>query len=131
LVDDKPLNRYFSENGFESTLFINNIGSTLIFVLVYLFSWIMLLMLKISIFIFPAVEKLYKKLKLNLIWNGSISFLNAQYSIFIMCSMINMTELKFDNKMETLSSIMTITALIVFLSANILIFVVTRKQKLP
>lgn len=31
-VDDNPLNSYFSENGFESTLFIKNIGSTLIFV---------------------------------------------------------------------------------------------------
>ena len=76
-IDDNPLNGYFSENGFDSTLLIKNIGSTLIFVLLYLFSWVVLLLLKISILKFPGTEKLYNKLKMRLIWNGSISFLNA------------------------------------------------------
>jgi hypothetical protein len=130
-VDDNPLNGYFSENGFESTLFIKNIGSTLIFVLLYFFLWFFLLLLKSLTHKLKVIEKLYKKLKLHLIWNGSISFLNAQFSIFIMCSMINMTELKFDDKIQILSSIMTIMTLIVCLSANISIFFVTRKEKLP
>jgi hypothetical protein len=77
------------------------------------------------------MEKIYNKLRLKLIWNGSISFLNAQFSIFVLCSMINLTELKFDYKIQMLSSIMTIITLIVCVSANILIFIVTRKEKLP
>jgi hypothetical protein len=76
-IDDNPLNGFFSENGFDSTVFIKNIGSTLIFVLLYLFGWVVLLLLKISILKFPGIEKLYNKLKMHLIWNGSISFLKA------------------------------------------------------
>jgi hypothetical protein len=68
-IDDNPLNEYFSENGFDSTLFIKNLGSTLIFVLLYFLSWFVLLLLKISILKFPGIEKLYKKLKMHLIWN--------------------------------------------------------------
>lgn len=49
--DDKPLNEYFDENGYSSKIFLNNIGSGLIFLVIYLLLWsIALLMNKIGNF---------------------------------------------------------------------------------
>jgi hypothetical protein len=87
--EDDPLNEYFSENSFESKLFINNSGSTLIFMIIYVFAWFILLILKIIVFFMNKLENIYTKLKILLIWNGSITLMNAQFSNLLMCSMIN------------------------------------------
>jgi hypothetical protein len=42
-VNDEPLNNFFEENGYKSKLFINNIGSALMYFLIYLFIWIITL----------------------------------------------------------------------------------------
>lgn len=41
-IIDAPLNNFFNENGFESILFIKNIGSTIIYFLIYILMWISL-----------------------------------------------------------------------------------------
>jgi hypothetical protein len=42
---DEPMNLEFSQNGFESMQFLRNIGTTLIFITLYLSAWIILLLL--------------------------------------------------------------------------------------
>ncbi len=46
-VPEDPINDYFQENGFEVKFLMKNIGSTLIFILVYLIAWLIYLMLRI------------------------------------------------------------------------------------
>ncbi len=90
LDDDEPLNEYFTENGFESKLFIKNSGSTLIFIVIYFYSWVILFILKMVVVSTKKIENIYSKLKTLLIWNGSLAFLNAQFSNLFMCSLINL-----------------------------------------
>jgi hypothetical protein len=40
--DDKGLNNYFEENGFQSKLLMKNIGSTFFFLMLYFFTWFIL-----------------------------------------------------------------------------------------
>jgi hypothetical protein len=40
--DDKGLNSYFEENGFNSKHLMKNIGSTFFFIIMYFTAWIML-----------------------------------------------------------------------------------------
>jgi hypothetical protein len=40
--DDKGLNSYFEENGFNSKLLMKNIGSTFFFIIIYCSVWIVL-----------------------------------------------------------------------------------------
>ena len=40
--DDKGLNSYFEENGFNSKLLMKNIGSTFFFIIIYFTAWIIL-----------------------------------------------------------------------------------------
>ena len=43
----EPINTYFQENGFEVKFFMKNIGSTLIFILLYIITWILLFILRL------------------------------------------------------------------------------------
>ena len=45
IENDEPMNLEFSQNGFESMQFLRNIGTTLIFITLYLSAWIILLFL--------------------------------------------------------------------------------------
>ncbi len=44
---DSPLNNFFEENGFSSKLFMKNIGSTLVFLILYIFLWLIIGLLSI------------------------------------------------------------------------------------
>jgi hypothetical protein len=46
LLDDEPINLFFSENGFSSKQILKNAGSSLIFIVFFVFSWTVLLALK-------------------------------------------------------------------------------------
>ena len=45
MINDTALNIQFSENGFNSKQFLKNSGSSLVFLIIYIFSWIILLLL--------------------------------------------------------------------------------------
>lgn len=44
---DSPINDFFDENGFESRLFLKNIGSAIIFLLVYILMWFIVGIMKL------------------------------------------------------------------------------------
>ncbi len=39
--NDEPFNDFFNENGFQSKLLLKNLGSTIVFLLLYIFIWIL------------------------------------------------------------------------------------------
>ncbi len=39
-ADDTPLNKIFEDNGFESKLFFKNIGSAILYLLIYALIWV-------------------------------------------------------------------------------------------
>ena len=45
IPDDEPININFSENGYDSKLFLRNAGSSLVFVILNSFGWLILLSL--------------------------------------------------------------------------------------
>jgi len=54
---DSPLNSYFDENGFQSKSLIKNLGSTFIYVALYLIGYIVLIFVS---YIHKFTEKLSK-----------------------------------------------------------------------
>ena len=45
VIDNIAMNPYFEDNGFQSTQALKNFGSTILFVLLYLFGWVMIVIL--------------------------------------------------------------------------------------
>lgn len=54
--NDKAISVYFDDNGFQSKLLINNLGSTLIYLAIYIVAWVLLSILEVFSF------KLYESL---------------------------------------------------------------------
>jgi hypothetical protein len=44
---DKPLNDFFMNNGIESKLILKNLGSTLVYLAIYIASWFIYLVIKL------------------------------------------------------------------------------------
>jgi hypothetical protein len=44
---DKPLNDYFMNNGIESKLILKNLGSTLVYLAIYIVFWFIYLVIKL------------------------------------------------------------------------------------
>lgn len=44
-VPEDPINDYFKDNGFEVKFLMKNIGSTLIFLIIYIIAWVIYLIL--------------------------------------------------------------------------------------
>lgn len=87
---DKPINSYFNQNGFQSMLLIKNLGSTFFFILFYFLAWSLLLSFKLASIFIDWFDKVAKKLESVLIWNGTINFKMQQFTPMIMCSIINL-----------------------------------------
>jgi hypothetical protein len=54
--EDKAWNSYFEENGFSSLNLVKNMGSTLFFILLYAFTWLVLLFLLILAYFSSWIE---------------------------------------------------------------------------
>ncbi len=68
--NDKALSMEFENNGFQSKQFIKNAGSSLIFVMFYLFGWLILFVLTVISKFSSNILKIHQtKLKEFLMWN--------------------------------------------------------------
>lgn len=72
-VPEDPMNDYFKDNGFEVKFLMKNIGSTLIFLILYIIAWGILSILVIFGKCFQMIHSLQLKLKKILMWNGSLA----------------------------------------------------------
>jgi hypothetical protein len=94
--EDKGLNSYFEENGFNSKLLMKNIGSTFFFIIIYCVLWMILGLSRILTPLSKKFETLGDYLSRNLKWNMSLQLLFSQFTPMIMSSLINLYELRFD-----------------------------------
>ena len=74
-VPDTSLNAYFNESGFSSMQIFNNLGSTLVFMMVFLFLYALLLILHLIQRPISVLEWITKKLR----WNFGIRFVIQQF----------------------------------------------------
>jgi hypothetical protein len=61
--NDTAINIQFSDNGFGSKQFLKNSGSSFFFLVIYVFSWLILLLISLIFRRFPKINNLKEKLK--------------------------------------------------------------------
>lgn len=76
----------FETIGFESLYFLINMGSIVIFYLIYT---AMLCLVLPLLSIKKASRKLHKKLGIKLKWNALITLMNESYQIIVVCVLLN------------------------------------------
>jgi hypothetical protein len=67
--NDEPVNIFFEENGFQSKQFLNNAGSTLIFLMSYIFELVLFFVVQRIAEFRRTFIPLKNKLQSLLIWN--------------------------------------------------------------
>jgi hypothetical protein len=116
--NDTAINFQFSANGgYDSKQFLKNSGSSLIYIIVYLISWVSLLLFSVLSRWSTVFGSLKLKLEKSLMWNRSLGFLMSQFSPLYLCSMMNFYDMRFKSD-ESVSVSSTYISIIVFIVIN-------------
>ena len=94
--DTQVMNEYFSENGFESMTLVKNLGSTFLYLLVYLSLIFAYLVLKVLAWKSMTLKILAEKVSGWLFWNASIKFMISQFPPLFIAAFINLNAIKFE-----------------------------------
>ncbi|TNV86833.1 hypothetical protein FGO68_gene14517 [Halteria grandinella] len=98
---DHGLNAYFELNGLQSTKLVKNLGSTFVFLVVFLFLHIFYIFL-VAFFkgCFKCCDFVIEKLGKQLYWGGSIRFIIQQFTPLALASLINLQDITYENDGE-------------------------------
>lgn len=106
--DDGALNSFFYESGFSSKKLMPNLGSTLVYIMIYLGAWLFILIF--WLFKEQELEKmLYEFLLSRMKWNWSFLFLNSQFCPLVTSSIISFYDFKTSNIPEFIYQVFAIT----------------------
>ena len=82
----EPISSNFETIGFESSYFLVNMGTMLLF---YIFYLVLLAVILPLLSISKSCQKKRKKLSKKLKWNSLITLMNESYQIVVVCLLIN------------------------------------------
>ncbi len=89
-IEDEPISDFFADSGFQSMSALRNLGSTLIYLIVYLFAFLVMGFLKLL----NRGTAVYEGLKKRLMWSSSIRFVIQQYQPIMIATLINLYDVR-------------------------------------
>ena len=120
---DEPLNDKFNNLGFQSTFFLNNMGTMVIgLAMIPLLSALLLVLQLLSRFS-SKIAKFKNKLYASLFWSQQIILLFESFAMLCMCAFINVIHLTYESKCEVVNSVLTITFMVVCCALPLIICV--------
>jgi len=123
------VNEYFSENGFESMILVKNLGSTFLYLLIYLGIVGFYFLVRLFAWRLKFLKTFADKLQGWLFWNASISFMISQFPPLFIAAFINLNDLKFVTTIEKISLVFCILTSLVLPVAFFLTFYILRKYR--
>lgn len=105
---DEPLNERFDLLGFQSTFFLNNMGTMVLGLLMIPLLGCVLILLKPLSLVNRRIANLRVRLHNSLFWSQQIVLMNESFSMVCMCAFINVRSLTFDTKSEITNSVLSI-----------------------
>jgi hypothetical protein len=120
---DEPLNEKFNNLGFQSTFFLNNMGTMVIGIaMIPLLSLLLLVLIPLSRHS-KRIAKFKNKLQTSLFWSQQIILLFESFAMLCMCAFINIIHLTYDSKCEIINSVLTIVFMVVCCAMPLIISV--------
>ena len=74
-TDDSALNSFFDENGFQSKSLMKNIGSTIIYLAIYILGFIFLAILEMFSKCTKRLDRAKNYMSESLMWNSTLRFI--------------------------------------------------------
>jgi hypothetical protein len=72
---DKAINEYFEQNGIQSMFAVKNLGSTLVYLVVVIFFFIVLVFISLLYGMFGILNGTYLFIKRHMVWNFTLRLL--------------------------------------------------------
>ena len=86
-----PINTNFETIGFESSYFLNNMGTMFLFYMFYILCILVKLILQpFATKHHKRIKKFYRKLRNHVIWGSLITLINETYAIIMLSILINL-----------------------------------------
>jgi hypothetical protein len=76
---DKAINEYFEQNGIQSMFAVKNLGSTLVYLVVVIFFYILLVFISLLYGMFGILKGTYLFIKRHMVWNFTLRLLIQQF----------------------------------------------------
>jgi hypothetical protein len=76
---DKAINEYFEQNGIQSMFAVKNLGSTLVYLVVVIFFYIVLVFISLLYGMFGILNGTYLFIKRHMVWNFTLRLLIQQF----------------------------------------------------
>jgi hypothetical protein len=76
---DKAINEYFEQNGIQSMFAVKNLGSTLVYLVVVIFFYILLVFISLLYGMFGILNGTYLFIKRHMVWNFTLRLLIQQF----------------------------------------------------
>ncbi len=93
--------------------FLRNIGATLLFITIYLSSWLLLLILQRISSVWPQFTRIKTSLEKMLMWDQSIGLLNSQFTPLMLSSIVNLYDMRYNGiKVVAISAYFSIIVII-------------------
>ena len=113
-TESTSLNQYFDQNGFSTTTLVRNLGSTFVYLTIYisLVSFYIILIPLSKIFKYLGILREY--LRGKLFFNITFKFLFTQYPCLLISCLINTYSVDFSGEIiKTVSSVITVSLIII------------------
>jgi hypothetical protein len=127
LQDEDAINDNLASLGYPSSYFVINIGNVLLGMLYFIILFIFYAVTKNSKH--PQVLKIKTKLTNGLFWSEPIQFVTETYMIFAVCTFTNLLAFKFTTYGVTISTNLTMIALIFLLGLPIFALYILLKNR--
>ena len=101
-----PIDSNFESVGFESQYFLVNMGTMVIFYLIYLFFFILAPIIRLLRKSCRCMKRCSKRLDRSIYWGSLITLMNESYMIIIVCALINIKIFSMDSTGLSVMSIL-------------------------
>ena len=88
--DKDALNGFFEENGFQSKSLVRNLGSTFIYICLYLLGYLLIGIFRCCKPASPKLLRFQTWLEKFLLWNSALRFVLQQFPPILISSLINL-----------------------------------------
>jgi len=107
------INEFFEENGFSSKFLIKNLGSSFVYMTVYIFILCVYFLVALLALILPFLRRPADFISGKIFWNYSLSLFFTQYPPMIMACIINLYDLRYEKPIEMASMIICFMLLVI------------------
>jgi len=131
-LEEQPLNQYFEENDFSSKVAIKNMGSTFVYICIFVLLVLQLPLLAIISKNSIKISLFYQWMRDKLIWNGFFAFIMSQYPPIIISCGINVYEIDFSSKNQAVkifSSSLSLVLLFLSLASLPIVWIIIKKGR--